>query len=118
MILMGQATARHPDLFLFIIGLVTLLFVMANFNNWLKSFDTWLYKRLGGLWGAAIVANFTVFGKAFSFTNGANISASHDGKLGFLLDKYLSVQPETLFNEPLKKDFLKLRQGHKNHKRH
>jgi hypothetical protein len=46
---MGQTTARHPDLFLFMAGMVILLFVLANFNNWLKAFDAWLYRRLGGL---------------------------------------------------------------------
>ncbi len=49
MILMGTPTARHPDLFLFILGMVTFLLILANFSNWLKAFDTWLYKRFGGL---------------------------------------------------------------------
>lgn len=49
MLLMGTPTARHPDLFLFIIGMALVLWFFANYSNWLKAFDAWLYKRLDGL---------------------------------------------------------------------
>ena len=49
MILMGQTTARHPDLFLFILGMATFLLVLANYKRWIKAFDAYLFRRLGGV---------------------------------------------------------------------